>query len=349
MTSNQPHGSGDVNRGIPSPSSIWQYDYPGYFAGGDLRVSVFTPTRIVLAKEFEGTELVALDPATGAVAFTRPGVAALRGEDDALVTVEHDGADQRVTVLADGTPARTVVLTPAVPAFPPVRFVMAGPGRLLVVGDGELAAYELATGAQRWRVPAPESRHLFAPIVLGDRVIMPGATYAAYALADGKRLWRQAGVCCGALASPDGAHVYLLETGERTVELSPAGAIIASRTGTPAAVSRDFVALRDAHGVSVYRHGGAAPILRVDAPDGLGAVALADEMLFYFDGRDATVWMHDVVRDVRIALHQATSHTVISPDASGTAPPFVSDPPIVVWPNVYVLDWTLHAYRVDRG
>lgn len=341
---------------LPAPERAWSFEYPAYFSGGDLAASVIAPDVIVLAKEFEAGALIGLDPATGATRFERGGVAALRDARGALYLMSIDAAPgtfggSYALIEVDATtgdPRRVVALDPPLPSFPMARFAIAGE-RLLVITDGELAAYELTSGKRAWLVNAPEASHLFRPAILRDRVVLPGTTYAAYALADGAALWKRPGECCTALVSPDGAHLYLRTAIAEAAEVGADGKTRHALAGSVAAVADDWVAVTDDTHLRVFRHGSSAPALELDAPGGFGAVALDRDWLFYFDSRDATMWLHDVTSGARVKLHEAHARLVISPDATGTAPAFVGDPPVIAPPLAIVLDWSVHAYRIDRG
>jgi outer membrane protein assembly factor BamB len=337
--------------------AAWSFDYPGYFSGGDLAMSVFATDLVVLAKEFEGGAIIAIDPTTGAKRFETTGVAALRGAGGELYVVgveTRSGAFMGTHVVVEvdpltGDPRRTIALSPPLPSFPSARFAIAGT-KLLAIGDGNLEAYDLASGQRLWQVTA-ESSHLFAPVIQGDRIILSGPIYSAHRLSDGKLLWKHKGECCTALASPDGKHVYIRAGVKAIADLDPEGLVLRTGTGQVAAVSTDWIAITDPTGVTVMRHGSSTPTLRLDAPDadhGFTAIALHGDWLFYFDMRDRKLYLHDVVSDQRVAIHEAHEKFVLSPDATGTAPAFVGDPPIIAPPRIYVLDWQLHAYQVDR-
>lgn len=345
-----------MKRGLPAPEPAWSFDYPAYFSGGDLASSVIAADVIVLAKEFEAGALIGLDPATGATRFERGGVAALRDDRGALYLMSIDAAPgtfggSYALIEVDpmtGDPRRVVALDPPLPSFPMARFAIAG-ARLLVVTDGELAAYDLASGQRAWLVNAPEASHLFRPALLRDRVVVPGTTYAAYALADGAPLWKRAGECCTALVSPDGAHLYLRTALAEGAEVDDRGQTVHAFAGSVEAVADAWVAVKDDTHLRVFRHGGGAPVVALEAPGGFGAIALHGDWLFYFDSRDATLWLHELVSGERVKLHQAHARLVVSPDATGTAPAFVGDPPVIAPPLALVLDWAVHAYRIDRG
>ncbi|MBK9035225.1 MAG: PQQ-binding-like beta-propeller repeat protein [Myxococcales bacterium] len=338
---------------LPTPTEAWSYDYPAYFGAGDLRASVFGRDLVVLTKEFDGRVVIGLDAATGAVRFEVDGATAVRAGDGPLYVVGVDAAvGFTVTERApgDGAVVRTIALAPSLPAFRSTRFALAGT-TLLAITDGAVAAYDLTTGALRWRTPLVSASYLFAPVVLADRVIVVNQTTTALRLADGATLWTFAGACCSAVASPDGAHVYVRRDDDVDVELDGRGQVVRALAGHAAAATDAWVAVLGPRGLDVVPHDRAAPIWHAPAAadDGLGAIGTAGPWLTYFDGRDDTLWLQDVVGDQRVALRQAHERLVISPDASGTAPAYIGAPAVWAAPRAYVLDWALHAYEVGDG
>ena len=79
----------------------------------------------------------------------------------------------------------------------------------------------------------------------------------------------------------------------------------------------------------------------------VGAVTLSADDLFYFSSVDSTLWRRNLATGRARAMRTAHSRVVISPDASGVAPAYIGAAPIVAPPYLFVLDWVIHAYRLD--
>ena len=318
---------------------------------------MFAPDLIVLAKQYGGGPIVGLDPATGATRFETEGLAALRDGRGPLYLIgmapgpATATGDVTVTEVAptDGAPVRTIALAPPVPTFPPARFALAGDD-LIVVTDGAVAAYDLGTGKRRWRTDAPAS-YLFAPLVLRDRVIVVNQTYAAVRLTDGAVAWTHAGTCCDAVATPDGAHLYVRQAEGRSAELDARGQVVRELAGEVRAATDAWIAVATAGGLDVepLAPGGPRWHKPVPAGDSVPAVGAAAGWLTYFDADTATLWLARPDGADRVAVRVAQSRLVISPDASGTAPAFIGAPLVWTGDRAYVLDWELHAYEVIDG
>jgi hypothetical protein len=216
-----------------------------------------------------------------------------------------------------------------------------------------LGAIDPATGATLWEVPADLDRR-FTPLALPDRILFPGSTYVAYAIADGRELSRTAGVCCTAIASPDGAHVYLRTGVDEAGELLGDGRIGRRFRGEVAAVSGRFVAVLSRPGAStlaVYAHGGARPLWSVtgkDEHDDFSAVGISGDRVLFFRSGDDGVWMHDLATGRDRALLTIHAKIVLSPDRRGSAPANMTTPPVLAPPLLFVHDWTIRAYRVEE-
>lgn len=350
------------------PALLWSRDPEIYFSESDFAAGVYSKSVVLVARAHDRPrhELVALDPQTGAERWRRsPAEWVLHppGRATPLFLVNRTWEEDTAPA-GDPAPFREVrEIDPAtgrdlrrIPLAKPIgsvgtRLVLAG-GEMVYQEIGAIGAVDLATGAQRWEKRS-ESSGTFAPLALPDRVVLPEPAYVALALSDGHEISRTEGVCCTALASPDGAHTYIRTGTDEAGELLSDGRIGQRYAGAVEAVSERFVAIgtrRGAAALAVYEHGGTSPVWSATGrgeDDYFSAVALAGERLFFFRAADALVWMHNLATGRDLAIFSVSPKVVIGPDARGAGPAHVSTPPVYDAPLLFVHDWTVRAYRVE--
>lgn len=353
-----------------TPELLWSHDPQEYFSERDFAASFFSRSAVLITKDHDPASYTkgvkALDPQTGRMRWEiQPAEWVLHPPDaprplfivNRARSAEAPGTPlpfdhaYREAVEIDpesGQELRRIPFARAIGTYDTRLFLAGGRLVFLTSADGghTLGAVDLTTGAVVWELKS-DADPLFPPLVLPDRVLFLGNTYIAYALDDGRELYRVKGACCSAVASPDGRHVYLRSGVDQTVEVFPDGRLGNPLRGDPAAASARFIVVKR-NGLAAYAHGGSTPVYSVSAPDPdyTSAIALQGDALFFFRARDKALWMRDLGSGRERALFEIGSKFVVGPDATGLAPAHLSTPPAFDPPLLFVHDWTIRAYRI---
>lgn len=345
-------GCGAVAAGDATPA--WSFSPEGYFSDRSFAESFFSADVALIHNRGDfGGELVALNARDGSVRWRRSAnwMAHPPGRVDPLWIVDDPPNQEHAQLVridaASGKVKARVTL--AQPLSTLGSRMLWADGFILWFSYGQLRAIDPADGATRWTISVPDGYYLFPPLVRGHTVLLQGKTYIAIDARTGQELWHHDGECCTALASPDGRELYVRGKVGAADRLDWNGHLRARLTGELKAVSDRWVALQQDGRLAVYRHGAADPGWSQPTSKDVyvGAVTLSADDLFYFSSKDSTLWRRNLATGRASAMRTAHSRVVISPDASGVAPAHIGAAPIVAPPHLFVLDWVIHAYRLD--
>lgn len=205
-------------------------------------------------------------------------------------------------------------------------------GHVLALSWGRLRSIDPATGTTAWDVAAPAAAYLWAPLVLGDTVVLSGSTYTAYDASTGEVIWTHAGECCAAVDADASIYVRGSADPDRTDRLALDGRVLETRPGRLLAASESYVALQEPTRVAVYAHGARRPVWT--GPASTSAVALYGSTLFYYSSADRALWRRDLATHRAARVHEAPSHRIVAP-------------PIWAPPRLFVDDRGIRAYGVS--
>jgi outer membrane protein assembly factor BamB len=330
----------------PAGAALWSADL-GYLSRETFARSTFRADGVLV----QGRDtLQLLDPATGAVRWSRPATtSAFPAGELAPIWIAAEAGDALALEELDpatGASKRQVELSS--PLSPNAELTWVGSGRLLITGTTDVRLVDVERGAAVWE--RSFAKTVRRERVVGDWVLVrDDDTYRALALSDGGERWQRPGVCCAAV-SDDGDAIYLPLDEARSARVGASGEVLEEIAGAVAAVDRQHVALLSADGLVVRPHGGAAPTFTLARPaaDSLGAVALSGGSVFYFRGDDDTLWRHDLTAGQTTRVTTWTAGGVISPDGSGAAEPHLDVPPVWAPPYLFVGERRLQALRLPR-
>ncbi len=332
---------------------LWTHSLPASMPPYRFADNGFSAGRVLLHRD---GDTVMLDGATGQVLWRTerwvlhpPGLIsplfAVVVEDELITGVAPIDADS-------GREGQVVRLRAGLPLPSGDTQLFVGGGRLLYRVGAQLGALSPTSGKELWRVDARFQDAVADPFVVAGRVVFR-EPLVAFALADGRELWRHDDARCPNVYCPMGVtadgRVYAHGPDAAVAEIVADGTMTALGKGMVAAVSDRYLVVKDDTRLVVTAHGDRKPVLTLDAgPAGyFSAVAAAGSYVFYFDGRDATLYRHDVAADRRTAVTRSHEKTVIGTEGVASAGPYIQAPPVYAPPILFVLDWNVSAYRVD--
>jgi hypothetical protein len=332
----------------------WSFSPEGYFSDRSFAESVFTADVALIHDRGDfGGELVALNGRDGSVRWRRSAnwMAHPPGRVEPLWIVDDppNQAHAQLVRIDAASGKETARVTLARPLSTLGSRMLWADGLILAFSYEGLRAVDPTDGSTRWTISVPDGAYLFPPLVRGRTVLLQGKSYIAIDARTGHELWRHDGECCTALTSPDGRELYLRGKVGVTDRLDWSGRQRSRLTGELKAVSDSWVALQLDGRFAVFRHGAADPGWSQPTSKDVyvGAVTLSADDLFYFSSEDSTLWRRNLASGRTRAMRAAHSRLVISTDASGVAPAYIGAAPIVAPPYLFVLDWIIHAYRLD--
>lgn len=341
------HGGGGGSR------LLWTHSLPASMPPYRFADNGFSAGRVLLHRD---DDTVMLDGATGQVLWrTERWVLNPPGLVSPLFAVIVDG--EHITSVApidvdSGREGPVVRLRAGVPLRRGDAQLFAAGGRVLYRAGAQLGALSPTSGDELWRVDARFEDAVAHPFVVADRVVFR-ESLVAFALADGRELWRHDDARCPNAYCPMGVtgngRVYAHGPDAAVVEVAADGSLTSLGRGMVAAVSDRYLVVVDGPRLVVSAHGDRKPVLTLDAGPGgyFSAVAATGPYVFYFDGRDATLYRHDVAADRRVAVTRSHSKTVVGTEGVASAGPYIQAPPVYAPPLLFVLDWNVSAYRVD--
>lgn len=348
-----------------APAHLWSFDPKTYFRDGDFtEASVFTPDLVILAKAAGGgqhpMDIIALDPRTGAERWRKaergwllhpPGTVSplyfVPLAKDARAYTQIQQLDPQ-----SGAVRATVALAAPVSEYA-ARFAWSERALLAIDLTRQVTAFDWTTGAARWRAAGDERTYLAPLRVVGDRVVLSGSKVLVLDLADGKLVAEIPGACCGAIASPDGRHLFVRSGENETLEVGPDFRVLRTIPGVVRSASNRFYVVEATSyqptSAAVFMYGQAAPLLPLDEKPGghYSALAVTDRHAYYFHPSDARLVQRDLGTGQAALVAKIGSHFIVSPDATGTSGPYISTPPIIAGPYLFYEEHGVHAYRID--
>lgn len=358
-------GQGDATqaRRHVEPKLLWSFVPDLYYSDLDFHeAAAFSADLAIITKLPEGIDrslgVVALDAKTKTQRWKLNDVGWLVHPPGATEPLYFAPAGDTISVL-DRIDPRTGALMSAVSIPVVSRYdarIAWSPDGPLEISGGTLRALDWQ-GKPRWTADIDSNAYIWAPIVVGTRVIVPGNTTRAFALADGAPVVGVASDCCGVVASPSGRHVFTraqsasheLDANLHVARELP-GVVLAA-SDTHYAIERPPTTPGASVPVDVYAYGASAPAV-VLSPQGdkdyYSAIALDDTTLFYFHAADATFCERDLTTGKVDIIDHISGRLVISPDATGMSPATLSTPPIIARPYLFSENWGVHAYFIGQ-
>lgn len=331
----------------PQAVPLWEADL-GYLSRETFEHSSFCDDG-VLVQSRDALQL--LDPATGAVRWSRPTTLSVFPPGELAPLWIAVAGEPEVTALeeldpATGTARRRVTLARALP--PGAALTWAGDRRVLVTGGPTVSVVDVERGTTLWE-QTPGGNVQREQVFRDWLLVWDGTNHRALATSDGSERWRHAGRCC-ARASADGEALYLPGIEGHSVRFDAAGTDMEELDGDVVAIDRLHVAWLNNQRLEVKTHGGTAPVFTLPRTpgDAIDGVALHEGALFYFRGADDTLWRHDLAGGQTTAVLTLLPGGVVSPDGSGTVEPNLTVPPVWAPPYLFIEDRRLKAFRLPR-
>jgi outer membrane protein assembly factor BamB len=354
------------------PKALWSFDPQSYFSDRDfLDGSAFSRDLVVLANVPPGGSggsigVVALDVKTGTRLWGKAQLGWLLHPPHAteplyFAPYEKLGEYNEGYTHVDKLDPRTgkVLATIKLARSPQLDFEMRivwSERGIVVIGDREMSLFDWTTGKPRWTTPVGDHAYLFAPLVLGDRIYLPGTSNVIVSLADGVQLAAISGECCDVRASPDGKHVFVRAAVNGSAEIGPDLKVVRHITGEVRHASNTHYVVDTSEGapakpamVQVYAYGNPTAQLVLhpkDKDDFYGALALDGRYLLAFHNADASFQRYDITTGKPELIETIGSHFVLSTDAVGTAGPLLNTPPVIERPYLFTEEWGVHGYLV---
>lgn len=289
------------------PRSLWSYRPPGYFSPADfLAASAISRDLAVFPvpagdPEADATGVIALDTATGAERWHKDEPGWLLHPPHATEPLYLAPAGPHRTIPRDarlerldprtGRVLATVSLQRAPGDDRDARVVWSAAAALVITGT-TLTAFDWTTGAPRWHAQVADNAYQQALLVRGDRLYLANSTNQVISLVDGKQLAAIPGMCCTAVASPDGRHVFLRADTNASLELDPSLQVVQHTTGEVIAASNTYYAVNffeAAPGpkpvrqvVRIFAYGQAKPVVTLAPDSEYSAIELSDHDVFYY-------------------------------------------------------------------